>query len=156
METVGNITLTIREGEGVTLTVTGPQVPIGPVQARPTVGVRRDQQGRYHFVIGNKDSVIAPAQLPQQIRTALQGLSTSRPSSRRPTIRMPNCTDLLQDGHSGAGARFISYAEYNNRRISRLITPAASVWWPVMSSHEYEGYLHLCRLFLTSLPQPRR
>lgn len=156
MDTIGSITLTIREGQGVTLTVTGPAAPVGPLTVRPTVGVQRDHQGRYHFVIGNNDSVISPAQLPQQIRSALQRLGSGQPAATRPGIRMPSCTDLLRDGRQNTAPRFITHAEYNNRRVSRLIAPGASSWWPVMSRPEYEGYCQLCRLFLSKLSAPRR
>jgi hypothetical protein len=56
---------------------------------------------------------------------------------------LPGIADL-QEGNG----RFISYLEYNNRRVSRLITPGQSVWGPVLSQSEYGGYVRLCQLIL--------
>ena len=146
MENIGTISFRVDRG-GSTLSVTGPAVSVGPVTVNPTVGVQRDRQGRYHFVIGDRDNVIAPAQIPRQLRSALQSLAGGGRSTPF-TVRMPGITDIQE-----RNGRFISYSEYNNRRVSRLITP---VWWPVLSQSEYNGYVRLCQLILTQLAPGRR
>ena len=127
-ETIGELMFEI-DGRGARLVLRGPQV--GPLAARPAIGVTRDQQGLYHFAAGVNQYVYAPSQLPTEIRRMLEGARTSPPgpvglsSMRVPTpneLRLPNGV-------------YMNFQQFENARVSRIITsagdPRVSMWPPL-------------------------
>ena len=134
-QTIGELMFEI-DGRGARLVLRGPQV--GPLSARPAVGVTRDQQGIYHFAVGVNEYVYAPAQLPSEIRRMLDTAGRSSPPGPvSPTsMGMPGPNELrLPNGI------YMTFQQYENARVSRIITSAGDPrqsLWPVLPQPVYE------------------
>jgi hypothetical protein len=142
MPDLATVSFTIDEN-GATLVVSGPKVTVGPLSKSPSIGARLDK-GKYVFVAGFDTAVIAPGRLPHQISAALDALFSGKAAKKSQPIPMPGIDDL-RDPFGG----YISYREYNNRRVSRLMTAKHAKWWPMLSQPAYESYLKLCKLITT-------
>lgn len=131
---------------------------VAGVQTPPRSGGRSQPGAQSSQNNAGKSYLFAPNTLPQQLRAQLANRANRRAPRTLPQtpggassqirIELPNPSDLW-DFVSVARKDFISYREYQNRRVSRTITPGQAVWWPNMTSQEYEGYVSFCR-FLQS------
>ena len=135
---------------GAKLVLIGPQV--GP--AKPSIGVLKDEKGNYHFAIGHKDSVIAPAKLPDQLKRALESLAAGKKGRAPFQLALPSCTDLILPN-----GRYMSYQQYQNARVSRMVTPGQKTLWPYVADPVYQSYVQLCqqivKRFAAQVPRVR-
>lgn len=133
-EKIAEITLKVDSG-GTKLIITSPKV--GP--AKPSIGVLRDEKGNYYFALGHKDSVIAPSKLPKQIKQAIEKFVSGKTSTQF-QMSMPSCSDLML-----SSGKYMTYKQYQNKRVSRLITPKQKVWWPYLEESVYKVHVQLCQ-----------
>lgn len=140
-EKIAELTLNIGK-DGAKLVLIGPKV--GPAQ--PSIGVLKDEKGNYHFAVGNKDSVVAPAKLPMQLKEALNKMNAGKNAAF--SMAMPSCSDLKMPN-----GRYMRHHEYRNQRVSRMITPGQKVLWPTLDKQVYDAYIQLCGKLVKHLGQ---
>lgn len=133
-ETLGELAFEFDE-RGARLVLRGPQ--IGPLGARPAIGVTRDLQGRYHLAVGVNEYVYSAAELPAEIRRMLEGAGAgrSRGGALAP-VRMPTPGELRLPNGS-----YMTFQQYDNARVSRIVSSAADsriAMWPVLPRPVYE------------------
>jgi hypothetical protein len=124
------------DGRGARLVLRGPQ--LGPLSARPGIGVTRDQQGRFHLAVGVNEYIYAASELPAELRRLLEGAGAGRPrGGALAPVRMPTADQLrLPDG------AYMTFQQYENARVGRIIASAAdpqTAIWPVLPQPVYEA-----------------
>lgn len=111
--TTGGITLTIDERGRVDVTISGPSTT--PIVSRPTIGIRRDPDGKhYHILVGGRDSVVPLDQIPEMLRS-LGGAGPRAAPGKGARFTVPACDQLTAMHNS-----------YDNYRVSQMISPGAA------------------------------
>lgn len=89
------------------LTLQGPKVP--GIGVAPAIGLSRDANGNYHFLIGGGEFVYPPNQLPGELRRLLGGADA--PKGPPTPVSMPSKNQLQK-----ADGSFMTYEEYERTR----------------------------------------
>jgi hypothetical protein len=133
---IGTLTLEINERGTLRLVLRGPEVPV--VRLRPAIGVSRDEQGRYHLVVGANDYVYNIQQLPAEFQRMLRG----RPATNAPShLEMPTCRQLRR-----ANGTYLTYADYvTTCRLFHGNVGNIGTVWPEMPPAVYEMLIQSCR-----------
>jgi hypothetical protein len=89
------------------LTLQGPKIP--GIGVAPAIGVSRDANCNYHFLIGGGEFVYPPSQLPAELRRLLGGADA--PKGPPKPVPMPSKNALQK-----ADGSFMTYEEYERTR----------------------------------------
>jgi hypothetical protein len=134
-----------------TLTLQGPKLP--GVDVAPAIGMRRDADGSYHFLIGGGDFVYPPREIPGELRRLLGGADA--PKGGPAPVQMPTRAQLRKSDGS-----FMPYAEYELKRKlfhSPLLEKGQGVIWPQLPPALYQVLLDFYSgetMILRPLPPP--
>lgn len=107
----GMLTIIVEPESGrAELRASGPED--APVVGSPTIGIRRDQRGQYHFLFGGKDKIISIGEIPSTLQSAVsRGASAGGPTLRM-GFRIPSCREMI-GSYSG------QYMSYEGFKASR-------------------------------------
>lgn len=129
------LTFVFDSGDGrAKLTLNGPKDPVLGIS--PAIGVSRDANGDYHFLIGANTFVYAPKDLPAELRKLL-GDSSSPAKGPPVPVRMPTKSQLQQ-----ADGTFMSWDDYDrNRRMFYSPNSNVGTVWPALPPALYQALI---------------
>lgn len=127
----GGINLLIDETGHVTVTVSGPELP---VVGNPAIGIRRNNDGTYQIVAGGKGKIVAPGDIPALLRNAVSGTGKPGQASALSGFRLPTCEQLSAPD----GTRTMTFDEY---KVSQMLS---SSLLPI-TAPLYEAIVAVCR-----------
>jgi hypothetical protein len=131
---IGNLTFKIDEDGTISLVLQGPNVQLlekPALQVKPAIGLSRDKQGRYHFLVGSDDTIVDPVNVGEELRK----LFSSPPSSTKASLKLPSCRQLRN-----AKGGFRTFEEYDlDRRLFHDAVPINGVVWPVLTPQLYDA-----------------
>jgi outer membrane protein OmpA-like peptidoglycan-associated protein len=132
---LGQINLSIDDKGKVDITVSGPEQT--PIVSKPTIGIRRDPDGKYHMLVGGKDKVVSVDQIPDMLRGALgdKGQPGTTPPSG--TLHVPTCDQL---------GRFKTFLDY---KVSQILSANLLPLTPEL----YDALIEICTPKLPSVPE---
>ncbi len=126
----GQLTLSIKENGAVEVRVIGPEDT--PVVKSPTIGIGRDADGKWHILVGGKDTVVTVDQIPAMLRSAYGG--SSKPGGKNTTkFRVPTSSQLWLTNQG----RFMTYNEY---KVSQMLSPSLMPLTPALYDALIESY----------------
>src|SRR5262249_48875712 len=128
----GQINLSIDDRGRVSVTVAGPANT--PVVKQPTIGIRRDPNGKYHLLVGGKDKLVTADEIPPLLRSAVKQAAKPGGSADTPTFRVPRCEQLM----TLDGSRFKTFEEH---RIDWILNPS----WMQLTPALYDALVERCR-----------
>jgi hypothetical protein len=137
----GQINMTVDDQGRVSLSVSGPQNV--PVVKQPTIGIRRDPNGKYHLLVGGQDKLVSVDQIPALLRSAVGQAGTPGGKIRSPAIRVPSCSQLM----TLDGMRFKTFAEH---RMDRILNPN----WLDLTPALYDALVEACQPVQPDVPRP--
>jgi hypothetical protein len=137
----GQVNLTVDNQGRVSLSVAGPQNI--PVVTQPTIGIRRDPNGKYHLLVGGKDKLVSADEIPELLRKAVGQAGTPGGKSPSPPIKVPSCSQLMTID----GTRFKTFAEH---RIDRILNPN----WLDLTPALYDALVEACHPVQPDMPRP--
>jgi len=122
--------LRIDERGRVDITVEGPEVPL---VGTPTIGIRRNPDGRYSLLVGGKGKTVAANEIPALLRGAMGGDAKpgQKPLSRE--VRVPTCGGL----RTASGTRWMTFDEY---RVTQMLSSNLLPLTPAL----YEAVVESC------------
>ena len=138
----GQLTLTIRSDGRVDATVSGPEDI--PVVSAPTVGIRREPDGRWRLLVGGRGTVVAANEIPAILRSALGGAGGASAAAAR--YRLPSCPQL-------ATMTFRTY-EDTRRLFYAPGTATGGVLWLPMTPALFATVQQACRGPALPPPEP--
>ncbi len=103
---LGILRFAVTDDGSVSLVLTSPS-PGKSSPIKPSIGVSRDKTGRFHFLMGNDQSVFEPAMLPTEIRKLLR----AQPNSKDASMKLPPC-GILKNEKGG----FRTFQEYSHQQ----------------------------------------
>jgi hypothetical protein len=138
----GMFTISIEPESGkAELRASGPED--APVVGSPTIGIRRDTSGKYHFLFGGKEKVISIGEIPSTLRGAVsQGASGHGPTLRT-EFRIPKCREMK-------GIYPAQYMSYEGFKVARSISNEMIQ----ISQPFYEACIEVCKQKSAPKPQP--
>lgn len=106
------LTLNLDGGVGrAKLSLQGPEAP--GIGVSGAIGVGRDAQGNYHFMIGGGEYVFPPKDIPGELRRLLGDAGGGNSAPPPSAVRMPNRDQLLRPDGS-----VMTYGDYElNRKL---------------------------------------
>jgi hypothetical protein len=111
VDTLGGVSLSIREDGRLEVTAQGPKAPgVG----KPALGLRRNADGTYTITFGADQKTVAPSEVPAMLRSAVTGAAHGDVAPRQ--FRIPNCASL----RSIDNTRWKSFDEY---RATQMLSP---------------------------------
>jgi len=126
----GQLTLSIKENGAVEVRAIGPEDT--PVVKSPTIGIGRDPDGKWHILVGGKDTVVTVDQIPAMLRSAYGG--GSKPGGKAATkFRVPTSSQLWLTDQG----RFMTYNEY---KVSQMLSPSLMPLTPALYEALIESY----------------
>jgi|GEM_PF-4480704 len=135
---LGQLNLSIDNQGKVDVTVVGPANT--PIVKSPTIGIRRDANGNYHILVGNKDKVVSASEIPTLLRSIVQsGQSGGKPSKQ--TFRVPTCNQLI-------AANSFRYNTFDEFKLKQMLVPDLLP----MSRALYEALLETCPPLVLPIP----
>jgi Domain of unknown function (DUF4157) len=139
---LGQFTLEVDERGRLDVRAAGPQET--PVVSSPTIGLRRDREGRFHLLVGGKDKVVSVDEIPRLIRGAIGGQGSG--SAKQPRLRVPTCSQLRLWGGAERAPGFKTYDQYvQYRRLwHSQAAPLGGEVWVELSPPFYEALIELC------------
>lgn len=137
----GQINLTVDDQGRVSLSIAGPQNI--PVVKQPTIGIRRDPNGKYHLLVGGKDKLVSVDEIPALLRSAVGQAGTPGAKTPSPAIKVPSCSQLM----TLDGTRFKTFAEH---RIDRILNPN----WLELTPALYDALVESCQPVQPDISRP--
>jgi hypothetical protein len=135
------INLTVDDQGRVSLSVAGPQNI--PVVKQPTIGIRRDPNGKYHLLVGGKDKLVSVDEIPALLRSAVGQAGTAGAKTPSPAIKVPSCSQLM----TLDGTRFKTFAEH---RVDRILNPN----WLDLTPALYDALVEACQPVQPDISRP--
>jgi Domain of unknown function (DUF4157) len=137
----GQINLTVDAQGRVSLSIAGPQNV--PVVAQPTIGIRRDPNGKYHLLVGGKDKLVSVDEIPALLRSAVGQAGTPGGKTPSSAIKVPSCSQLM----TLDGTRFKTFAEH---RVDRILNPN----WLDLTPALYDALVEACQPIQPDISRP--
>ncbi len=128
----GQLNLIIDNSGRVSVTIAGPEN--APVVKQPTIGIRRDPDGKYHILVGGKDKVVTVDEIPALLRSAVNEGTKSGTKPGAPGLRVPRCEQLK----TLDGSRFKTFDEH---RVDFILNPT----WLRLTPALYEALVEACQ-----------
>lgn len=140
MKGQANLSINFDTGQ-IEITVVGPEDM--PIVKSPTIGARRDPDGKWHLLIGGKDTVVSADEIPGKIREAVGASAKGGSSGKQKTI-MASCPTCRQLRHDRGGG-YKTFQEYQiNQRLWHGKLGGGAPWLELTPSL-YEALIEGCR-----------
>jgi hypothetical protein len=122
----GQLNLSIGDDGKVSVTVVGPNAP---VVSNPSIGIRRNPDGKYDLLVGGKDKTVAASEIPSMLRGALGDGGKTKPGEKPQEFYVPTCAQL----RSSKDGRFFTFTEYKvNQMIAGKTTPLTPAFYDAL------------------------
>jgi hypothetical protein len=126
----GALNLTIGDDGKVSVTVAGPNAP---VVSNPTIGIRRNPDGKYDLLVGGRGKTVAASEIPGMLRGALGG-DGKKPGEKPQEFYVPTCAQL----RSSKDGRYFTFDEY---KVNQMLTGKTTPLTPAF----YDALIENCR-----------
>jgi len=140
----GQLNLSIDDSGRVSVTIAGPENT--PVVKQPTIGIRRDPNGKYHILVGGKDKLVAVEEIPALLRSAVNEAAKPGAKPAAPSLQVPRCDQLKKLDGSG-------FKTFDEHRVDLILNPN----WFCLTPALYDALIESCQASEpgTTRPEPR-